>query len=148
MRGALRCSTVIRHPQASRPLTDSGRYTRAFRTSATPHALRTGSCCRKIRPELAIQGANLSTSCPNRSRSMATVVDAEPVHGGGPIPEYDRRVAAGRLRNDEHQRGEHSWNVYQIVSKSTDKVKELFRTSKTFIMNWKNMTPRLLSIPP
>lgn len=23
----------------------------------------------------------------------------------GPIQEYDRRVAAGRLRNDEHQRG-------------------------------------------
>ncbi|WZH41551.1 AFG1-like ATPase-domain-containing protein [Fusarium acuminatum] len=40
---------------------------------------------------------------------MATVVDAEPVHGGGPIPEYDRRVAAGRLRNDEHQRGEDHW---------------------------------------
>ncbi|KAM0343974.1 hypothetical protein ACHAPU_008032 [Fusarium lateritium] len=36
---------------------------------------------------------------------MATVVDAEPVHAGGPIPEYDRRVATGRLRNDEHQRG-------------------------------------------
>lgn len=37
---------------------------------------------------------------------MATVVDAEPIHGGGPIPEYDRRVQAGKLRNDEHQRGE------------------------------------------
>ncbi|CAG7561541.1 unnamed protein product [Fusarium equiseti] len=105
MRGALRCSTVIRQPRALRPLAGSGRYARLFRTSAAPHALRTGSCYRKIRPELAIQGANLSTSCPNRSRSMATVVDAEPVHGGGPIPEYDRRVAAGRLRNDEHQRG-------------------------------------------
>jgi hypothetical protein len=25
----------------------------------------------------------------------------------GPIQEYDERVAAGRLRNDEHQRGQH-----------------------------------------
>ncbi|KAL6923564.1 hypothetical protein ACHAP8_001397 [Fusarium lateritium] len=105
MRGALRCSTVIRHPRVVRPLTDSGKYARTFRTTAAPHTLRAGSCCRKIRPELAIQGANISTSCPNRSRSMATVVDAEPIHGGGPIPEYDRRVAVGRLRNDEHQRG-------------------------------------------
>ena len=148
MRGALRCSTVIRQPQALRPLANSGRYARSFRTSAAPHALRAGSCYRKIRPELAIQGANLSTSCPNRSRSMATVVDAEPVHSGGPIPEYDRRVAAGRLRNDEHQRGEQSWNMYQIVLVETDKVKELFKTSKTYIMNWNDMTPRLSSIPP
>lgn len=36
---------------------------------------------------------------------MATVVDAPPVSKGGPIPEYDRRVETGRLRNDEHQRG-------------------------------------------
>ncbi|KAM0426156.1 hypothetical protein ACHAPT_008500 [Fusarium lateritium] len=37
---------------------------------------------------------------------MATVVDADPiVHDGGPIPEYDRRVEVGKLRNDEHQRG-------------------------------------------
>ncbi|SPJ84163.1 probable AFG1 - ATPase family gene [Fusarium torulosum] len=105
MRGALRCSAALRYPRALRPLTDGGRCARTLRTSAASNALRTGSCYRKTQPEFAIQGARLSTSCPNRSRSMATVVDAEPVHGGGPIPEYDRRVATGRLRNDEHQRG-------------------------------------------
>lgn len=106
MRGALRCSATVRHPRLLRPLADGGRFARTLRTSATPQALRTGLYYRQSQQALTIQGANLSTSCLNRSRSMATVVDAEPVHGGGPIPEYDRRVQAGRLRNDEHQRGE------------------------------------------
>lgn len=39
------------------------------------------------------------------ARSMATVSD-RPVVGLGPLEEYDRRVDAGILRNDEHQRGE------------------------------------------
>lgn len=38
-------------------------------------------------------------------RSLATVSD-RPVVGLGPLEEYDRRVDAGILRNDEHQRGE------------------------------------------
>lgn len=107
MRGGARCSASLRQLRLSRPLADGGRYARALRTSAAPHALRSLPYCRTQRPELAIQGASLSTSCPNRSRSMATVVDADPiVHDGGPIPEYDRRVEVGKLRNDEHQRGE------------------------------------------
>ncbi|KAF5670852.1 putative AFG1-ATPase family protein [Fusarium heterosporum] len=105
MRGALRCSTAIRHPRALRPLTDCGRHVRTLRTTAAPHTSRIGSCYRKTKPEFTLRGAKLSTSCATRSRSMATVVDAEPTHAGGPIPEYDRRVATGRLRNDEHQRG-------------------------------------------
>lgn len=36
---------------------------------------------------------------------MATVSDRS-VESWGPLEEYDRRVAAGILRNDEHQRGE------------------------------------------
>lgn len=38
------------------------------------------------------------------SRRLATVVDA-PAKDHGPLDEYDRRVIAGILRNDEHQRG-------------------------------------------
>ncbi|WAO85545.1 Hypothetical protein NCS54_00278900 [Fusarium falciforme] len=109
MRGGARCSASLRQLRLSRSLADGGRYARALRTSAAPQALRSLPYCRTQRPELAIQGASLSTSCPNRSRSMATVVDADPiVHDGGPIPEYDRRVEMGKLRNDEHQRGEDS----------------------------------------
>lgn len=38
---------------------------------------------------------------------MATVVATEKAGPDfGPIQEYDRRVEAGQLRNDEHQRGE------------------------------------------
>ncbi|KAJ4210406.1 ATPase [Fusarium falciforme] len=106
MRSGARCSASLRQLRLSRSLADGGRYARALRTSAAPQTLRSLPYCRTQRPELAIQGASLSTSCPNRSRSMATVVDADPiVHDGGPIPEYDRRVEMGKLRNDEHQRG-------------------------------------------
>ncbi|GAB0131578.1 hypothetical protein EsDP_00000042 [Epichloe bromicola] len=37
-------------------------------------------------------------------RTAATVVDSE-IRSGGPLAEYDRRVDAGVLRDDEHQRG-------------------------------------------
>ncbi|KAG5926445.1 hypothetical protein E4U42_003291 [Claviceps africana] len=37
-------------------------------------------------------------------RMASTVVDAE-IQRGGPMAEYDRRVEAGLLRDDEHQRG-------------------------------------------
>lgn len=37
-------------------------------------------------------------------RSLATEAGAK-VDGGGPLTEYDRRVEAGELQNDEHQRG-------------------------------------------
>ncbi|PNY24207.1 Protein AFG1 [Tolypocladium capitatum] len=43
-------------------------------------------------------------ACRVKLRSFATAVDAGP-RGGGPLEEYDRRVEAGVLRNDEHQRG-------------------------------------------
>ncbi|KAM5362013.1 hypothetical protein ACJZ2D_012763 [Fusarium nematophilum] len=107
MRGGARCSASLRHLRASTPLADGGRYARALRTSAAPQTLRPLPYCRTQRPELAIQDASLSTSCPNRSRSMATVIDTEPPvsQDDGPIPEYDRRVEVGKLRNDEHQRG-------------------------------------------
>ncbi|ATY63829.1 ATPase, AFG1-like protein [Cordyceps militaris] len=39
-------------------------------------------------------------------RSLATAADAKADDGGGgPLAEYDRRVEAGELRNDSHQRG-------------------------------------------
>ncbi|KAI1011341.1 hypothetical protein LB504_002834 [Fusarium proliferatum] len=119
MRGALRCSATARHPRLLRPSADGGRFARTLRTSATPQGLRTGLYCRQTQQALTVQGANLSTSCFNRSRSMATVVDAKPIHGGGPIPEYDRRVQAGKLRNDEHQRGiiQNFQNLYHELEK-------------------------------
>ncbi|UKZ85301.1 uncharacterized protein TrAFT101_001168 [Trichoderma asperellum] len=41
---------------------------------------------------------------PSAARALATVSD-RPIGGLGPLEEYDRRVDAGILRNDEHQRG-------------------------------------------
>lgn len=42
---------------------------------------------------------------PSATRALATVSDRA-IGGLGPLEEYDRRVDAGVLRNDEHQRGE------------------------------------------
>lgn len=42
---------------------------------------------------------------PSATRALATVSDRA-IGGLGPLEEYDRRVDAGILRNDEHQRGE------------------------------------------
>ena len=47
---------------------------------------------------------NACTACRVKLRSFATVANGTP-RGGGPLAEYDRRVEAGTLRNDEHQRG-------------------------------------------
>jgi len=42
---------------------------------------------------------------PSAARGMATMADyRRDNYGHGPIGEYDRRVKAGRLRDDEHQR--------------------------------------------
>lgn len=40
------------------------------------------------------------------ARSLATLADGTTWRPDGPLEEYDRRVEAGMLRNDEHQRGE------------------------------------------
>lgn len=37
-------------------------------------------------------------------RSLTTEA-SDKADGGGPLAEYDRRVEAGELQNDEHQRG-------------------------------------------
>jgi protein AFG1 len=53
-----------------------------------------------VRAKQATCQASLATT-----RALATVSD-RPIVGLGPLEEYDRRVDAGILRNDEHQRGE------------------------------------------
>ncbi|PHH64845.1 hypothetical protein CDD81_3911 [Ophiocordyceps australis] len=43
--------------------------------------------------------------CASRVRSLATATEQRTKQVLGPLQEYDRRVAAGTLRDDEHQRG-------------------------------------------
>lgn len=51
---------------------------------------------------------------PAATRALATVSDRA-IGGLGPLEEYDRRVDAGILRNDEHQRGESDMKRYLVT---------------------------------
>lgn len=54
---------------------------------------------------------------PSAARALATVSD-RPIGGLGPLEEYDRRVDAGILRNDEHQRGEWACLSDSMIAKT------------------------------
>lgn len=57
----------------------------------------------------ATQTTTIWQPLPSATRALATVSDRA-IGGLGPLEEYDRRVDAGILRNDEHQRGESDMN--------------------------------------
>ncbi|QUC22583.1 uncharacterized protein UV8b_06824 [Ustilaginoidea virens] len=89
-----------------------------FSTPRLQHIVRTyaSQCLRAQHPPHPTRRARASrrfpaSPSPSPSLPFAAVARtaAAAVHdapqGGGPLAEYDRRVEAGRLRNDEHQRG-------------------------------------------
>lgn len=80
-------------------------YARPVSSSCTKATVSTNCSLRKsthIAPSLPGRAVVNLGATP--SRRLATVVDA-PAKDHGPLDEYDRRVIAGILRNDEHQRG-------------------------------------------
>lgn len=81
-------------------------YARPMSKSCTRATVSTNCSLRQnihVAPSLLGRGA--VTLGATTARSLATVVDT-PAKDHSPLDEYDRRVIAGILRNDEHQRGE------------------------------------------
>ncbi|KAL2176892.1 AFG1-like ATPase-domain-containing protein [Thermothelomyces heterothallicus CBS 202.75] len=72
---------------------------RAGASSASGSCLRTSSHI--VLPAVSTAGQRRSAS----SAVSAAAIENNNVEDIGPIQEYDRRVASGVLRNDEHQRG-------------------------------------------
>ncbi|KAI0863202.1 AFG1-like ATPase [Xylaria cubensis] len=94
------CSTIERLPRARiHCLRVGGR--RQFLTVTKPYAVRANpvSQWRSHTQPATIARRQHATVVSNPVESTESLDDA------GPIQEYDRRVAAGRLREDEHQRG-------------------------------------------
>lgn len=112
MRGGTRAVVPLRRLQASANC--------ALRTSSRSHtrrSLRSLSSSPTASTTLPAKNGTLGGQCATHAtalgrrsgraaplRSFATQADAK-ADGGGPLVEYDRRVEAGELRNDEHQRG-------------------------------------------
>ncbi|KAL6836687.1 AFG1-like ATPase domain-containing protein [Trichoderma sp. SZMC 28015] len=105
MRGSVVASRPLSRISCSACCARSRQFSRSFRVqSAQPVAMQaglSGGVARYLdaRATRGTYQVSLATA-----RSMATVSD-RPVVGLGPLEEYDRRVDAGILRNDEHQRG-------------------------------------------
>ncbi|KJZ79266.1 hypothetical protein HIM_01417 [Hirsutella minnesotensis 3608] len=75
----------------------------AWTTSPSPPSRRSHSTGRR-RPSRPAQSRTGLVHRPGGPRLLATVADGTG-RTHGPLEEYDRRVDAGMLRNDEHQRG-------------------------------------------
>lgn len=105
MRGNPSCRAVRRLP-VSPSLSCAGPGRRAFRTDAAPRRVCLTSACRTYGLETRSSRWLLLQPGHINMRSLATAAEAKTSAAvGGPIPEYDRRVETGMLKNDEHQRG-------------------------------------------
>lgn len=106
MRGGARCSARLRPLRAPISIPGGGRHVRTLRTSAADSSVRLQPRYCAQRPRIQAIEPRVPQLYP-RARSQATVAQTlERSDNGGPIAEYDSRVEAGALRNDEHQRGE------------------------------------------
>ncbi|KAL7950007.1 AFG1-like ATPase domain-containing protein [Trichoderma barbatum] len=105
MRGGVVASRPLSRMSCSACCARSRQFARAFRVqSAQLVVMRAGlNAGSKRYLDAGVKHGAYRTSLAT-TRSLATVSD-RPVVGLGPLEEYDRRVDAGILRNDEHQRG-------------------------------------------
>ncbi|UKZ73662.1 hypothetical protein TrVFT333_001312 [Trichoderma virens FT-333] len=105
MRGSVAASRPLSRMSYSACCARSRQFARSFRVqSAQPVVMRAGlNGGIKRYLDAGVKRGIYQTSLAT-TRSLATVSD-RPIVGLGPLEEYDRRVDAGILRNDEHQRG-------------------------------------------
>ncbi|KAM3448099.1 hypothetical protein MY3296_008101 [Beauveria thailandica] len=116
MRGSTAAALLSRRLQAS---ANCGRSANAKQARRRSIQTLSGGRSASASPLLKRRPAKNLWKCPEthlvrggalvQSRSLATEAGAN-ADGGGPLAEYDRRVEAGELRNDEHQRG-NAWRV-------------------------------------
>ncbi|KAF1737188.1 Protein AFG1 [Beauveria bassiana] len=111
MRGSTAAAVLSRRLQAS---ANCGRSANAKQARRRSIQTLSGGRSASASPLLKRRPAKNVWKCPEthlvrggalvQFRSLATEAGAN-ADGGGPLAEYDRRVEAGELRNDEHQRG-------------------------------------------
>ncbi|KAJ6779840.1 hypothetical protein PWT90_00836 [Aphanocladium album] len=111
MRGSTAAAVPLRRLQASANCSRNAKVKQARRSIQTLSGAPTASPAPLLRhagrrslwrhPESCL-GPRADAFLPRRA--LATEAGAK-ADGGGPLAEYDRRVEAGELRNDEHQRG-------------------------------------------
>ncbi len=114
MRGSTAAAVPLRRLQTSAKCARSGTANQARGSTQTLRGARfasSASLSRQIPIKNARKYSQVHLARPRGAfvqlRSLATEAGAK-ADGGGPLAEYDRRVEAGELRNDEHQRG----NIY------------------------------------
>ncbi|KAK1253025.1 hypothetical protein MKX08_004212 [Trichoderma sp. CBMAI-0020] len=102
MRGGAVASRPLSRLRSSASCARSRQFSRSFRVqSAQRVAVRAAGLNGGLR---ATRTTTIWRPLPSATRALATVSDRA-IGGLGPLEEYDRRVDAGILRNDEHQRG-------------------------------------------
>ncbi|KAL7893579.1 AFG1-like ATPase domain-containing protein [Trichoderma sp. SZMC 28014] len=102
MRGGVVASRPLSRLRSSASCARSRQFSRSLRVqSAQRVAVRAAGLNGRSR---ATQTTTIWQPLPSATRALATVSDRA-IGGLGPLEEYDRRVDAGILRNDEHQRG-------------------------------------------
>ncbi|OAA81386.1 ATPase, AFG1-like protein [Akanthomyces lecanii RCEF 1005] len=110
MRGSTAAAVPLRRLQTSAKCARSGTANQARGSTQTLGGARfasSASLSRQIPIKNARKYSQVHLARPRafaQLRSLATEAGAK-ADGGGPLAEYDRRVEAGELRNDEHQRG-------------------------------------------
>ncbi|KAM0449093.1 hypothetical protein ACHAO4_008052 [Trichoderma viride] len=101
MRGGAVASRPLSRLRSSASCARSRQFSRSFRVqSAQRAAVRAAGLNGGLR---ATRTTTIWRPLPSATRALATVSDRA-IGGLGPLEEYDRRVDAGILRNDEHQR--------------------------------------------
>lgn len=116
---------IARQRLCSDCLRASARRVQSRRTLTTVAHSSTSPSIRSAAPRIASR--TIRTPLPISTRSFATVQDSK----RGPLAEYDRRVSTGRLRNDEHQRGETGDPIQAVHSLTACQPQVSYRFCKT-----------------